>query len=161
MIRLIVVASLAFAFPAAAQSRGMEMTPEQCSDHIDNDGDGRIDCADSDCASVGACRGLQLVDIESDERLSPKAQITAGAILLAVGPALAGASVPVFTDARSQSTLSKAGVEYAMGAIMCAAGAALAITGAVTLKKGVRRHREDVEMGIALGPTKLDLRLRF
>jgi hypothetical protein len=161
MIRLTTVALLAFAFPAFAQRAGMEMTPEQCSDHLDNDGDGRIDCADPKCASIGVCRALQVVDVESEGRLNPKSQIAAGAILIAVGPLLVGASVPVFTDARSQPQLSKSGVEYAMGAILCAAGGALSITGATTLRKGIRRHREDVEMGIAMGPTHLGLRLRF
>jgi hypothetical protein len=161
MIRITTVTLLAFAFPAAAQHAGMEMTPAQCSDHIDNDGDGRVDCADPKCASTSVCRQLQLVEVESEGRLSPKSQIAAGAILIAVGPLLAGVSIPVFADARSQPTLEKGGVEYAMGAIMCAAGAALSITGATTLRKGLRRHREDVEMGIAFGPTHLGMRLRF
>ena len=34
---------------------GVTPTPENCSDGIDNDGDGKVDCADGDCASASNC----------------------------------------------------------------------------------------------------------
>jgi uncharacterized repeat protein (TIGR01451 family) len=33
-----------------------EKTPENCTDGVDNDGDGLVDCADADCANDPACR---------------------------------------------------------------------------------------------------------
>jgi len=37
-----------------------DLTPENCSDGIDNDGDGKIDCADSDCANAPECRPREI-----------------------------------------------------------------------------------------------------
>jgi len=37
-----------------------ELTPENCTDGIDNDGDGKIDCADSDCANAPECRPREI-----------------------------------------------------------------------------------------------------
>jgi Zn-dependent metalloprotease len=39
----------------AASAGGSAPTPENCTDSVDNDGDGAIDCADSECASSSAC----------------------------------------------------------------------------------------------------------
>jgi hypothetical protein len=40
--------------PAVARAQGVsvESTPQACSDRIDNDGDGYVDCYDPDCAAV-------------------------------------------------------------------------------------------------------------
>jgi Zn-dependent metalloprotease len=39
----------------AASAGGSGPVPESCTDSVDNDGDGAIDCADSDCASDPSC----------------------------------------------------------------------------------------------------------
>ncbi|MBZ0115886.1 MAG: hypothetical protein K8H88_02740, partial [Sandaracinaceae bacterium] len=39
----------------AACPSGTESSTTQCADGCDNDGDGRADCADSGCASIGSC----------------------------------------------------------------------------------------------------------
>lgn len=36
-------------------SGGVTPTPENCSDGIDNDGDGKVDCADGDCVNAANC----------------------------------------------------------------------------------------------------------
>ena len=38
------------------QDTGAQAQPENCIDGLDNDLDGRADCADSDCAGAGACQ---------------------------------------------------------------------------------------------------------
>jgi hypothetical protein len=85
----------------------------------------------------------------------------AGAIMLVLGPAMGAGSSVVFLDAHDQSVPSKRIVEYTVGGVMAAAGAAIAISGVVLLRKGIRRHREDVEMGLTVGAARADLRVRF
>ncbi len=96
----------------------------------------------------------------SDQPLRPRSQIVGGAVMLAIGPAVIAASSVVFVDANQQIASMRA-VEYAMGGVMSAAGAAIAIGGGVTLRKGILRRREEAEMGLALGPGRLTFRLRF
>ena len=40
---------------AGSEANGCDATETLCADAIDNDGDGSIDCADSDCAGSLAC----------------------------------------------------------------------------------------------------------
>ncbi len=149
------------AVPAAAQ-RNVEVTPEQCSDHRDNNGNGLVDCDDPACRGYGFCQSVPLVEVDGEKKpLPPSSQILAGALMLVLGPALAAASSAVFLDAADQRTSSKQALEYTVGGVLTAAGAAIAIGGAVVLHKGIVRHREDVDMGLALGPTKLGLIVHF
>jgi hypothetical protein len=142
---------------ARAQKRGSEDTPAQCRDHIDNDRNGLVDCDDPKCGNLPQCR-LSLID-PLDQPLTGKGQMTAGIMMLIFGPALAGASSAVYLDAEGQNASSKRTLEFTMGGVLTAAGAALAITGAALLKKGWSRYKEDVEMGIAWN--RLDFRVRF
>ncbi len=41
---------------------GPENTPAACSDGIDNDGDGLVDCADPDCSGIGMCPVCGMVE---------------------------------------------------------------------------------------------------
>ena len=155
-MRLVVVAAvLTLSVPALAQQEG---TPETCNDGHDNDHDGFTDCDDMKCRNVGVC--FMPVQSTGEEKLSARAQITAGAIMLVVGPAVAAGSSAVFLDGVQQDGTKRA-VELTMGGVMAAAGAAIGIGGALTLRKGILRHREDVEMGLALGPTRASLLFRF
>jgi hypothetical protein len=145
---------------ARAQHPGPENSPESCSDGVDNDGNGYVDCQDPKCKGVGQCRALEVVSTGED-KLTPRAQIIAGVIMLLAGPAIAAGSSAVYLDAIHQPKVTKNAVEYAVAAVMDAAGVAILVGGGVLIKRGVRRHQEDVEMGLALGPNKLELRVRF
>jgi hypothetical protein len=149
---------LCLAGTARAQQR-LEETPQQCSDHVDNDGDGLTDCDDPKCSGVGRCR-LVLLDPLSDQPLTGKGQLIAGVVMLVAGPAIAGASSAVFLDALGQPD-SKRTLELVMGSVLGAAGLAIAVTGAILVKKGWHRYREDVEMGLAVAPTHIGLRVTF
>ncbi len=159
MSRVVVVVCLLGGI-ARAQHPGPENSPAQCSDGYDNDGNGYVDCQDPKCKGVGQCRALDVVST-GEEKLTPRAQIIAGIIMLVAGPAIAAGSSAVYLDAIGQPRISKSAVEYAVGGVMSAAGVAITIAGGVLVKRGVRRHQEDVEMGLALGPARLDLRVRF
>ena len=41
---------------ACSDDSGGNATETKCSDHVDNDGDGKTDCMDSDCANAAACQ---------------------------------------------------------------------------------------------------------
>lgn len=43
-------------FTLSVTCSGGSATPENCSNGVDDDGDGRIDCADSDCATASNCQ---------------------------------------------------------------------------------------------------------
>jgi hypothetical protein len=160
MIRLCsALVVLGFTFPVLAQRA--EQTPQQCSDGIDNDGNGQTDCDDSKCLGLGRCQAPQLVEAMSEQKLTPRGQITAGILMLLAGPAIAAGSSAVFLDGIDQQNRSRRIVDFTIGGVMAAAGAAIAIGGAVLVKKGVKRHREDVEMGLALGPMKLGINVTF
>jgi hypothetical protein len=143
----------------AARAQRTEETPQQCTDHIDNDRNGLTDCDDPKCSGVGQCR-LSLIDANDEQPLTGRGQMTAGIVMVIAGPAIAGASGAVFLDAETQKVDSKRTLEYVMGGVMSAAGLAIAATGATLIHKGWRRYREDVEMGLALGPTPR-LRITF
>jgi hypothetical protein len=143
---------------AAHAQRATEETAAQCRDHLDNDHNGLVDCDDPKCGILPQCR-LSLIDPLADQPLTGKGQVTAGIMMLVFGPALAGVSSAVYLDAESQSSSSKRTLEFTMGGVLTAAGAALAITGVALVKKGWSRYKEDVEMGIAWN--RLDLRVRF
>jgi hypothetical protein len=137
-----------------------ESTPVECSDGVDNDGNGYVDCDDMKCKGVGKCPAL-IIESTGEEKLTPRAQIIAGSIMLILGPALSGSSAVVFLDAADQKISSKRIVEYVIGGVMSAAGLAIAISGATLVRKGVRRHREDVEMGLTVSAAKLGYYVTF
>jgi hypothetical protein len=143
---------LGFAGLARAQPRprGSEETAAQCSDHVDNDRNGLTDCDDPKCSGVARCH-LSLISPDVDAPMTGQGQLTAGVIMLLAGPALAGASAAVITDGLHTAG-SRRSLELSMGGILTAAGAALTAAGAVFVYKGWRRHKEDVEMGLALAP---------
>ena len=92
------------------------MLLDTVSDGLDNDGNGWVDCQDPKCKGVGQCRALEVVST-GDERLTPRAQITAGIIMLLAGPAIAAGSAAIYLDAISQPKISKSAVEYTVGAV--------------------------------------------
>jgi hypothetical protein len=148
-----------FCLVGVAHARS-EDTAAQCSDHYDNDGNGLIDCDDPKCSGFGRCR-LSLVDPEMDAPTTGKGQMTAGVIMLVAGPALAGAAAAVFVDGLPQGAATRRTLELSMGGILTAAATAITITGVALVHRGWRRYKEDVEMGLALGPTNASLRIKF
>src|SRR5258706_2836169 len=48
--------TLIFAVRDARAQPGAENTPEACSDRMDNDGDGYVDCMDQDCQRLPICQ---------------------------------------------------------------------------------------------------------
>jgi hypothetical protein len=54
---------------AGAGGSGQGGTPgvEDCANGVDDDGDGDVDCADSDCASTPVCSGLVLNEVDYDQ----------------------------------------------------------------------------------------------
>jgi hypothetical protein len=142
-----------------ARAQRSEVTPAQCSDHIDNDRNGLIDCEDPKCGGLPQCKLVLLDPLADQQPLTGKGQITAGVVMLLAGPALAGASAAVFLDAEGQEADSKRTLEFVMGGVLTAAGTALAITGVALINKGWRRYKEDVEMGLAWN--RVQLRVRF
>ena len=163
MIRpLALLCTVGFALPAFAQRAGLENTPDQCSDHADNDGNGLVDCEDPKCKTVGVCRFAPTVEVEGNgDQLTAQGQIVAGAVMLVLGPALGAASSAIYVDAHQQSTQSKQILEYTMGSVMVAAGFAISVSGSLLVKKGVKRRHDDAEMGLALGPTRVAFRVTF
>jgi hypothetical protein len=153
---LLCLVGVAHAKPAASS----EDSPRACNDHIDNDRNGLVDCDDPKCNGIGHCR-MTLVDPEMDAPTTGKGTLTAGILMLVIGPALAGASAAVYVDGLAQHETGRRSLELAMGGILTAAGAALAISGVVLVYKGWHRYKEDVEMGLALAPNKINLRVTF
>jgi hypothetical protein len=90
IILSLVVSSLV----ASAQERASlstENTKQACSDKIDNDGDGRVDCADQDCWDLVMCQ-QSTPATNPTGRKSGYTKMVLGAVLLPLGIVLGGVS---------------------------------------------------------------------
>jgi len=79
------------AFPLAARAQlSTENTKQACTDGVDNDGDGRVDCADQDCWDLLICAPAH--GAPAPERKSGYTKVVLGAILLPLGFIVGGVS---------------------------------------------------------------------
>lgn len=104
---------LAFAqTPPATVLPTAENSKLACQDHIDNDGDGHVDCDDQDCGDFVFCARTSTSDQTQLRALRGKAatQITLGSILFSVGAAMLAASGGIWwaTGSNSNPTRSEA-----------------------------------------------------
>lgn len=116
-----------------------ENTKAACSDKIDNDGDGHVDCDDQDCQDLVMCapmkNGASLTDPVAERRGAGTTKVIAGAVMLPLGILLAGASAAPyhFVSAANGST-EKAYI--AAGALLDVVGAGLIAAGGALLAIG-------------------------
>jgi hypothetical protein len=122
---------------------GAEKTAAACSDHADNDDDGKTDCADPDCQNFSFCSAATL------SRTYWLAPLVAGAVLIPVAIGIALGSIPLWADAidwghppLNQHFSGQDGLDLMGAAILTAAGLGLAIGGTVLLVRGIVRHRQ-------------------
>ncbi len=120
-----------------------ESTPEACSDRVDNDGDGYVDCYDPDCRGFAFCQpqapppgyqqpppgyqppppGYYQQPVYAPPAPPPKGvvDVIVGFVMLGVGLALGIGSYPLWEVALSGSTffVSANKTGYLIGAIVC------------------------------------------
>jgi hypothetical protein len=98
----LLVVALLLPHMVRAQSQSEE-TRMQCTDGIDNDGDGRVDCADTDCLPFAFCQhsGLNLAQVErAPTEPRPfdraRAQMNTGITLVSLGVIAVGSSAALW-----------------------------------------------------------------
>jgi hypothetical protein len=132
IISILTCSAVAFAEP--------ENTRLACTDHLDNDGDGRVDCADQDCWDLTMCAnmvpGTPLPGAPTP-RKAATTRLVLGAILLPLGFLVGAGSAGPFVAANGEGSRDARYALYGVGGAMdvlavagIAAGIALLATGA-------------------------------
>ena len=80
---------------AWATINAVQVTPEICNDNIDNDGDGDIDCADSDCNGDPACAPPPTCTVDEDFESGATGWANAGASTCSTGSYILGTPTQV------------------------------------------------------------------
>src|SRR5438270_8518981 len=120
-----------------------ENTRAACSDGLDNDGDGHVDCADQDCQDFTLC--AQLTSGRADDlaklRGRGTVRVVIGAVLLSMGVIAGGISALLWTAGTNSSSgewYAGAGSLDGVGFLMIGGGTALLAIGAGNLAEARR-----------------------
>ncbi len=123
-----------------------ENTKQACTDGIDNDEDGHVDCDDQDCQDYFFCAKAKSIDspsVDRPTRAQAKHEIVVGSVLLSFGgTALVLSAAPWVLLGASPAGL---GVGISMDVI----GLGLAIGGTVLVVQGVE-HQDQLQHGRAM-----------
>jgi hypothetical protein len=122
-IALMSCASSTYAQSSTEKSVTMENTKAACSDGIDNDHDGHVDCDDQDCQDLVMCaaaksspNGATFTSNIAERRGKATTKIVAGAVMLPLGFLIAGASAGPYYFISSTSGAQQHG--YVAGGVL-------------------------------------------
>ncbi len=154
---LLVATLLALAAPAFAQPAA-ENTRAACTDGVDNDGDGHVDCADQDCQDFTFCAApTPRAGIDELARLRGRGttRVVVGAVLLSVGVVVAGVSSLLWVESSGHSGFN----DFTSGAVaMDTIGLAMMGGGTALLAIGAGNLAEARRPRVAFGATSLAVR---
>ncbi len=137
-----------------------DLTPHpqaQCSDGIDNDGDGRVDAADGECSLVGAPAGATIADDDSELAFGfqPKADVSITGQIAANGAVTVPTSGIVFPPGYVPIKDPFNGIVYVVKATVTATVPATGVldplTGKIDLQVKIQVQLEGEPMGVGLG----------
>jgi hypothetical protein len=135
-----------------------ENTKQACTDGVDNDGDGHVDCGDQDCWDLTLCAnmapGTPLPGAPSP-RKSGTTKLVLGAILLPLGVIIAAASAGPFVAAAGADSNSTRYQLYGVGGAMDGVGLIGMAAGTALLAVGAGELAASRERRVSLGPTSL------
>ena len=152
MRALVIAAALVAAAASAHAQPAAENTRAACTDRVDNDGDGHVDCDDQDCQDFTFCaaaampRSAAPVDDVARLRGRGTMRVVLGAVLLGLGIVAAGVSAVPWVAISGHSFDPASGPAAAaialdvVGVSMIGAGTALLAIGAGNLAE-TRRPR--------------------
>jgi hypothetical protein len=146
---------LLLASPALAET---ENTRQLCSDHADNDGDGRVDCADQDCWDLTICANLvpgSSTPATVAQRKSGYTRLVLGAVLLPLGVIVAAASAGPFVVGAGTSREADRYALYGVGGAMDALGLVGIAAGTALLALGVGDIAASHDRHVQLAPSSL------
>ena len=155
-VAVVVVASLTSAARVEAQAppgliaagAATENTRAACSDGLDNDGDGHVDCADQDCQDFTFCAAA--IGTHGDRLAHLRGRgtsfVVVGAVLLTLGVGIAAASAPLWLagSGGNDAMYAIGGGMVGGGALLIGGGTALLAIGAGNLAE-TRRPRFALE----------------
>ncbi len=125
-----------------------ENTPDLCSDGVDNDHNGQVDCLDPRCTSMPNCiaPGYKPLTLA---RPKPKQELLAGSLLILSGLALIGVSTGVIYETKTTRVLAQS-PGYFFGASLAGSSVVMIALGIYYVKSGAHRQDRERQLGLKL-----------
>jgi hypothetical protein len=158
LVALVSCTSTAFAQSTTTQSIAPENTKAACSDGLDNDHDGHVDCDDQDCQDLVMCapkasaNGATFTLSVAERRGKGTTKLVAGAVMLPLGFLIAGASAGPYYFISSTGGAEQHGY-VAGGVLLDLVGVGLMAGGGMLLAIGAGERAATAPAKVQLQPS--------
>jgi hypothetical protein len=142
-----------------------ENTRAACTDHLDNDGDGHVDCDDQDCQDFTFCAQSLTAPARAESiavlRGRGTTRVVVGAVLLSLGVVLGGVSAVLWIPGAASYQPFDGNADYQVAVSMDVVGVAMIGAGTTLLAIGAGNLAEARRPRLALEAAPGGIRLRF